>query len=751
MDEARDQDRLEPVYLVEIALLNSGPTLYLSSRDVTYQSTAYQSYLDRVDGLGNESPRGGKGSLNAHVSIVFRNDPYGQSAHLVELGDTYPFEGAGITVKEVYLDGDGNMSSSDTVFHGALEEPRDIDLMSFTCKASRMDFHRNRLFKLPVIDEATWSDAYEDLGEVEPVIYGSAERVPAPRVAWGAKTTLVDSVTAGTTTGIKLSIHDRFPSSGSVWIDEEKISYTSIASSDGALQGVTRGTGGTTASVHGAASTVWEHRTQYDSLMAGHLVKAVDTIYAELGGSLLRVESGVSAVASGGKTLLRATEQIKVLGIEEDLGVDEGSHDHDTDEQVTQLASSSLPDTDSIDNVSYYLMQVSFPSYTGTRNKVVYEVSISIQMYRDDNKTPYNPDSIKVIVAVGYTSIVMNPVHAHDYTFTVKLEVTDSSDKALNLMNISVESIEDNPVDDFDLSRMTINSSSRAIYGPAVTSPASGVQLTGGLVATREVTRFLADVQGIKDDGSGTYTGTPDALIERPDHVISHFLQVYMGFASAEIDSSSFSAAGTLYAAAIAGGYKFAFARLLPIASGGEFTRRLAREARSVLRYDGGEWLLDFVPDSAPAASKTISLEELAGEAAMFTFSRGSIIRLVNEYTGLYKRNYYPIEGGSAWDGTTVKTDAASVTKFGKYPEEVEFMAVRDSDMVEDVLDLRLKETSGQLMTVEFTVYWEHFDLQVGDTIEIDNPLFDGRKFFIEKVARGGRDKAAITAREWWA
>ena len=35
--------------------------------------------------------------------------------------------------------------------------------------------------------------------------------------------------------------------------------------------------------------------------------------------------------------------------------------------------------------------------------------------------------------------------------------------------------------------------------------------IIGGLVA--------ADVDGWQDDGSGTYTGTPDALIERPDHI----------------------------------------------------------------------------------------------------------------------------------------------------------------------------------------------------------------------------------------
>jgi hypothetical protein len=48
-----------------------------------------------------------------------------------------------------------------------------------------------------------------------------------------------------------------------------------------------------------------------------------------------------------------------------------------------------------------------------------------------------------------------------------------------------------------------------------------------------------------------------------------------------------------------------------------------------------------------------------------------------------------------------------------------------------------------------FPVWWEHFDLAVGDTIEIGNPLYDGRKFFIEEIRRLDEFRAQVWAVEW--
>ena len=51
--------------------------------------------------------------------------------------------------------------------------------------------------------------------------------------------------------------------------------------------------------------------------------------------------------------------------------------------------------------------------------------------------------------------------------------------------------------------------------------------------------RISIDGQGFQDDGSGTYTGTPDALIERPNHIRKHILIDRCGQAANIIDTVS--------------------------------------------------------------------------------------------------------------------------------------------------------------------------------------------------------------------
>lgn len=51
---------------------------------------------------------------------------------------------------------------------------------------------------------------------------------------------------------------------------------------------------------------------------------------------------------------------------------------------------------------------------------------------------------------------------------------------------------------------------------------------------------------------------------------------------------------------------------------------------------------------------------------------------------------------------------------------------------------------------MEFPVFYEHFDLRAGDTVQIENPLYDGRKFYIERIKRLDRFRAEVKAIEWW-
>jgi hypothetical protein len=140
LEEARALDKAEPIYLLEVALLNSGPTLRLSDRNVTSGGQSYEDYMEDLSGLGEELRRPDSTGLNSEIELRFTNEPMGAYSHLIDMDAEHPFTGAGVVIKETYLDDTGQPSESGVLFKGALDEPRDIDLMGFTCRASSMEF-----------------------------------------------------------------------------------------------------------------------------------------------------------------------------------------------------------------------------------------------------------------------------------------------------------------------------------------------------------------------------------------------------------------------------------------------------------------------------------------------------------------------------------------------------------------------------------------------------------------------------------
>ena len=140
ISEARALDRAEPVYLLEVALLNSGPTLRLSDRNVTVGGQSYEDCMEDLSGPGEEGRRQDSTGLNSELSFRFSNAPMGAYQHLIEIDAEHPFTGAGVVIKETYLDGTGQPSDTGVLFKGVLDEPREIDLMGFTCRATSMEF-----------------------------------------------------------------------------------------------------------------------------------------------------------------------------------------------------------------------------------------------------------------------------------------------------------------------------------------------------------------------------------------------------------------------------------------------------------------------------------------------------------------------------------------------------------------------------------------------------------------------------------
>jgi len=267
---------------------------------------------------------------------------------------------------------------------------------------------------------------------------------------------------------------------------------------------------------------------------------------------------------------------------------------------------------------------------------------------------------------------------------------------------------------------------------------------SGDIVATHVVDRFHADVSGAKDP-DGSYGGI-GSVIERPDNVLRHFLVERAGFSPDDIDAASFDAAGAEFAAA---GYALAF-RLDRNIVPSRLAAEMARGCRSALGSSGGRLRLTWLPDSAPEALKSISEDELAGKGSAFNFDRTPLEDVANAITARYRRNYVRLKHDSAWDATSTASDAASQTKYGPYPREADFEFIRDSAMADSVLAQMLLSGKEPRLAAEFPVFWDHFDLAPGDTVELDSPVYGVRRFMVSSVRRTDRFRAVVTATEWW-
>lgn len=278
---------------------------------------------------------------------------------------------------------------------------------------------------------------------------------------------------------------------------------------------------------------------------------------------------------------------------------------------------------------------------------------------------------------------------------------------------------------------------------PAATVTKTGTAaISGASIRTVTLDRLWVDVNGMKSDNA--IYGTVGSMIERPDYVMKKWITYALGFTAADIDSASFDAAGTWYAAN-------SYALAVPITEKvdpEDVLYRMAYESRSIVWYRAGKWYLIVIPDTAPASIKTISRKNLAGEGASFACGYTSLEDVVNVLSVRYARNLGP--SGDAWLGAVTRESV--VAGYQRQADVVELEYVRLPAMASSVGDLMLKRKKRTYETVGIPVFWGDTDLKIGDTIMIsDMGFWEDLKFFIFSCAREGIERATFIAVAWWA
>jgi hypothetical protein len=288
-------------------------------------------------------------------------------------------------------------------------------------------------------------------------------------------------------------------------------------------------------------------------------------------------------------------------------------------------------------------------------------------------------------------------------------------------------------------------------------SPAKGVSLSGSSTAELTIGRSVTcDVDGYQDDALGTFTGTPDALIENPADIIKHMLVVHSGMPLSEVGPSFMTARASL-AMAIPGGYKFAGVvdrgeRILPL------IRRMCLQSRLAFRHDGISAGLIFDRTAMPDPDKTIvpGMVSLGSVKSGFTNASDAVNRLEVFYD---RDNTRP--------GTSPEDFYASVQSSALFPEPGEAMSIgrlgersptspmlctfiRDASVASDLRDYYITRWKDVRKRVGFSVFLDNFEIEPGDIVLLDlvSPAWDlrGAAFMVESAALSSINVKGIPA-----
>lgn len=630
------------------------------------------------------------------------------------------------------------------IFKGTVEDFPEMSTDRLSVSFSGYELDVANKFTHEIVDTDDFSGADpDDVGKMLPVVYGSAKKVPFLALEAGVVSTIAEVMTItdpgdGDTLAVAT---DRFEGKVSfgIQVDNEQISCASasgytitLASSDA------RGINTTDAVSHELGAMVAEVLTSYVYAI-GHAVKAFDQVYVwdqtrqvwfipdSDDYDTYTGQTGDQLAGYGARACIEFSVLpllAKQIGL--DPGVDTGSHAHTTsasnqttrtgtshsDPQSSWTSESNAYDgndatyatgntVDANDYLIIYFNETDLGTVISRRVKITY--SSQLPTYLAYHR-----------IQCGTATAQFFPGTGGDHTTKTTIYKTFSGDSWDLDVKIST---------DYGLSpNMTVHDVEVEVtYGDAIDpNGADGVTVTfsgnssadtviGGMVA--------ADVQGFQDDGSGTYTGTPSALIERPDHVCKHILGERCGLTLADVvDTTSYNAAGTFYGST----YKMAFA-LLARPNVRNLLARIAQQAKTFGIWEAGKHKLKHVPAGAESTDATLDENRIdLGQIWPGFTPRKAII---NTLSATYDRDWSGHGDDLEADQAIVNAyDSTSGGKYGSLQAAApySFPYIPETTQAQAVLDWFKAMFANPRLEVELAGGYYLSQLERGDVVEFD-------------------------------
>jgi hypothetical protein len=243
----------------------------------------------------------------------------------------------------------------------------------------------------------------------------------------------------------------------------------------------------------------------------------------------------------------------------------------------------------------------------------------------------------------------------------------------------------------------------------AFTDDISGSHISGIVNGT-----VCADVDGYPDDASGTITGTPNALIERPDHILKHILTVNCSQAAAICDATAYTAAGAVY---VTNSYALGFA-IVQAPDVPALLARIAYQSRSVQWWSGGAHHIKYIPAAGETAVKTITAHRI--DLAQLWIKYTDRADIANTLTATYSHAWNNEDNQDDAQATVAATIAASVTKYGTLARSTSYPYITAEAQAQDVIDREAGNRSDVRLVIELAGGYWLADLEQGDVVNFD-------------------------------
>jgi len=573
-------------------------------------------------------------------------------------------------------------------------------------------------------------------------------------------------ITSASTDPLELSDASDFPSSGTVIVGQEEIAYTGKSGDD--LTGLTRGANSTTAVFHNRGAAVIEKKTEYTYLGPTFPMKGIT-----------RVRVAGTALGPGEYTLnLKDTTLLpgsSVVSLKLNTPAIIQRHQHETAETtfsgkaqtVQKIEGGAFLDAGWVDIAN------AIDGGIGDQSTFAYANRVS-SLPNPPPPGQYARLRLSNWSTLPNTGEIVSATYHCKYQYEETNYIVNQNDAYIDGIRISPKAniteltwgaptswtaldrkvhIDIRPDDGFGLRIYDLWVV--VVYVVTVAGAPAGADAVANIPVT-------IDGDGVYDSNEctgladGAITGAALTLIERPDYVMEFTQRVLAGRSAAEIDSTSYSASGSIYATK---GWKFAGA-LVREWGAGELLAQLALEATSDQFWEaasGGAVHRLVYDDPAPTSvDVTIVDADLVGEVELAMTPRDSITNIVEAH---FQRNYNESasgglgagSAGEAFLGLAKKEDAASKASYGSRPASYELEFIRSASggqaHADSVSQRLLDKLSQPRWLARVPLAWtKAAALERGDLIDLNIALLSTMgtrpKFKVVNISRSFQEEA---------